>query len=68
MSLKAFHVFFIVVSIVFAVGFGVWGLREHSAGRNGGHLALGVISFAVGAALVAYLVSFVRKLRNPRLL
>jgi hypothetical protein len=67
MSLKAFHVFFIVVSIVFAAGFGVWGLREHSLGHNGRHLALGIISLLVGAALVAYLVSFVRKLRNPRL-
>ncbi len=67
MSLKAFHVFFIVVSILFAFGFGAWGLRAHGAGRDGGIFALAVFSLVAGAGLVVYLVTFVRKLRNPRL-
>jgi len=67
MSLKAFHIFFIVVSIIFAAGFGVWGLRAHSAGNDGAHLAFGVAGLVAGAALVAYLFSFLRKLRDTRL-
>jgi hypothetical protein len=67
MSLKAFHIFFIVVSILFAFGFGTWGLRAHAAGRDGAILALAVLSLVAGAGLVVYLVAFVRKLRNPRL-
>jgi hypothetical protein len=66
MSLKFFHVFFIVVSILFALGFGLWGLREHAAGHDGSHLALGVLSLIVGAALALYLVSFVKKMRSHR--
>ncbi|MFN0149797.1 MAG: hypothetical protein ACKVU1_03680 [bacterium] len=67
MSLKAFHVFFIIVSILFAAGFGVWNLRAHAAGDGGASLALGIAGFVAGAALVAYLFSFVRKLRDARL-
>jgi hypothetical protein len=67
MSLKAFHIFFIVVSILFAFGFGVWGLQAHAAGRDGAIYSLALLSLAVGAGLVVYLVAFIRKLRNPRL-
>ena len=68
MSLKAFHIFFIVVSILFAFGFGAWGLRAHGAGRDGMILVLAVLSVAAGLALIVYLVAFIRKLRNPRLM
>jgi hypothetical protein len=68
MSLKAFHIFFIIVSILFAFGFGAWGLRAHGAGRDGMILGLAVVSLAAGLGLVVYLVAFVRKLRNPRMM
>ena len=36
MSLKAFHIFFISVAVVFCIGLGIWCLNR------GGYLALGI--------------------------
>lgn len=53
MSLKAFHVFFIVTSIVFAAGFAFWAL-------NNGERRLAVLSFAATPLLIAYLIWFLK--------
>lgn len=58
MSLKAFHVFFISVAVLLAIGFGVWCLRE------GDRPAMGVASFVVAAALVVYEILFLKKLKT----
>ncbi len=57
MSLKAFHIFFICVSILTALGFGYWALK------NSSH-ALGIASLAVGVLLIAYLSWFVHKAKK----
>ena len=64
MSLKAFHIFFIVLSTLLAVGFGVWAVDDF--GRSGSmvHLALGVGSFIASGALVGYGIWFLRKLKH----
>ena len=64
MSLKAFHIFFIVLSTLLAVAFGVWAVNDF--GRSGSqlHLALGVGSFIASGALVWYGVWFLRKLKH----
>ena len=64
MGLKAFHIFFIVVSTALCVGFGVWAVNDF--GRTGSvvHLALGVGSFIGGILLVYYGVWFLRKLKG----
>ncbi len=64
MSLKAFHVFFVLVSIVLAVGFGFWGARDFVEHGNRVSLALGIGSFVAGVALVVYSGWFLRKMRN----
>jgi multisubunit Na+/H+ antiporter MnhC subunit len=60
MSLKAFHLIFIIVSIALAVGFGVWLIAQ------GGwmNVILGVISFGVGVGLVFYERYFLKKTKN----
>ena len=64
MSLKAFHILFIVVSTALCVFFGAWALREHST--HGGNLyrGLGLASFGAGAGLVVYGVWFLRKMKG----
>ncbi len=64
MSLKAFHIFFIIVSTLLALGFGVWAVDDF--GRSGSlvHLTLGVGSFVASVALVWYGVWFLRKLKH----
>jgi hypothetical protein len=64
MSLKAFHLVFIAVSIALSAFVAAWGLREWSATRSGTALALSVVFFASGVALVGYGMHVVRKLRD----
>jgi hypothetical protein len=55
MSLKAFHLLFITLSIVLTVFFGMWAFSMQ-------HAVVGVLSFISGAGLVVYEVRFVRKI------
>jgi hypothetical protein len=64
MSLKAFHVFFVIVSILCALGFGAWSLGDYSRTGNGGTLALGIAGFVAAGALVWYGFWFLRKLKG----
>ena len=60
MSLKAFHLIFIIVSIALAFGFGVWLVAQ------GGlmNIMIGVISFGVGVGLIFYERYFLKKTKN----
>lgn len=64
MSLKAFHVFFVIVSTLFALGFGAWAIGDYLRTGNPGVLTLGVLGFVAAAALVWYGLWFLRKLKN----
>ncbi len=64
MSLKTFHIFFIVVSVALCVGLGVWGIQDFGRSGNGVHLALGVGSFIGSIVLACYGVWFLRKLKG----
>ena len=64
MSLKAFHIIFIVLSTVLAVGLGVWATRDFAQSGSLAHLYLGVGSFIGSVVLVCYGVWFLRKLRH----
>jgi len=63
-SLKAFHVFFVILSVLCALGFGAWAVADYQRTGRGGILALGVLGFAAAAALVWYGLWFLRKLKN----
>ena len=64
MSLKAFHVFFVIVSVLCALGFGAWAVADYLRTGKGSVLALGVLGFAAAVALVWYGFWFLRKLKN----
>jgi len=64
MSLKAFHVFFIAVSILLAFGFGCWEGYHYFHEGAGTDLALSVLSLAGGVALIFYFRAVLKKLRN----
>ena len=63
MSLKAFHIFFITLSVLLCIGFGAWCLGSDYAQGRAAYTVAGAISFALGALLVAYEVVFLRKFR-----
>lgn len=58
MSLRAFHVFFILLSIVLAAGCAWW------AFATGAGAAFGWCSAAVSVALTFYGISFIKKSRK----
>ena len=65
MSLKHFHIFFIVVSTLVLFGLGAWGLNgyfKHDA--NGSNLIIALIAFVVGAVLIVYGIKVFQKLKD----
>lgn len=61
MSLKAFHVLFVTVCVVLALGFGVWAVYDYKKTGEVGSLIVGVVSVLIGFALIAYGRWFLRK-------
>ena len=68
MSLKAFHIFFIAVSVALAVGFGAWGVNEYLQNRTVAMLLMGLASFVIGGVLVVYGKRVWHKLNNLKIL
>lgn len=64
MSLRAFHIVFIVAAIVLAFLVGVWGLRD-AALHDGENRLLGIAALVVGVGLLGYGVWFIQKIRHP---
>lgn len=64
MSLKSFHIVFIVASILLSFLVGAWGIREYRAEGSGTGLAIGIFFYFGGIALVVYALRFVRKTRE----
>jgi hypothetical protein len=64
MSLKAFHIFFIALSVVMAFGFAAWLIDGYTKSNNMVLLLGGISSILAGAGLILYGVSFLRKLKH----
>lgn len=67
MSLKAFHIFFILISFGFLAAFGGWAVTRYLATQNMGLLALGIGSWVVGLALGVYGAWFLKKMKENSL-
>ena len=61
MSLRAFHIFFIIVSILFLAGFGVREALIFQGSGTTADILFSVGSFVFGVLLSAYLYRFVSK-------
>ncbi len=64
MSLKFFHVLFIVLATIGSVGFAVWSFRQVAAGAGGLYVVLGVLGLVVGVALAVYGRWFLKKTKD----
>ena len=64
MSLKAFHIFFISLSVLLTFGFAVWTFQSYT--ENGGFIVLmgSLISMLTGVGLIVYGINFLKKLKN----
>ena len=61
MTLKAFHVVFVLVATLSSAGFGVWSLTQHGETV---YLLLGGLSLAIAVALLIYGGWFLKKMKD----
>lgn len=64
MSLKAFHVVFVLSSILLCFGFGGWAIHARLHGGNRFEFVLGLMALAGGLALMVYFKAVLKKLRH----
>jgi membrane protein YdbS with pleckstrin-like domain len=68
MSLKGFHIVFIIFSTLLALGIGAWCVWVDLVEGAPIYLAGAICSFVVAVALVVYGVWFYRKMKRFRLI
>jgi hypothetical protein len=68
MSLKGFHIVFIIFSTLLALGIGAWCVWVDLVEGAPIYLAGAICSFVVALALVVYGVWFYRKMKRLRLI
>ena len=64
MSLKAFHIVFVVASVLLAFGFAGWGFVNFADDRNALNLLWGAIGIGMGIGLIFYGRFVLRKLKD----
>ena len=64
LGLKSFHIFFICISILLCLLVGVWGDQRYTVAQSTGGLAMAIIFFLSGAALVLYAFRYFGKLKR----
>ncbi len=64
MSLKAFHIVFIAMSILLSFFCGIWLLHEYASDRHAALLAAGIVLLLAGLGLIWYGKSVLRKLKH----
>ncbi len=64
MSLRASHIFVILASILLAIFYGAWSLKDYFDSGYRLSLYLGVLSFLVAGILVPYILWFLKKIRS----
>jgi len=63
MSLRTFHIIFIVCSIILAIGFGYWAMRNFQQQQLPAYLWTAVTSFLAAVGLIVYEYFFLKKVK-----
>jgi uncharacterized membrane protein YozB (DUF420 family) len=64
MSLRAFHIVFVIVTIVLSLYVALWGIREFSQERSAMALTLAILFLAMAVGLMVYGKKAFAKLRD----
>jgi membrane protease YdiL (CAAX protease family) len=64
MSLRVFHIVFVIVCIALSLWVGVWGIHDYMQERSIGALALAIVFLLSGLVLVLYGRRAFEKLRD----
>jgi len=65
MSLRFFHLLFILCAFVLTDMFGAWAVWRHGQQPDTGLLIAGIVSFALGFGIAGYAIYFVQKPGSP---
>lgn len=63
LSIKSFHIFFISLSILITIGYGIWQLQNPAFNSNL-EMVLGVFGISVGIGLSVYLQRVIKKFKT----
>jgi len=63
-SLKAFHIFFVTLSVMLAVGFTIWALNDYRTSERASSLVGAGISSVGAIGMIVYGRWFLQKLRR----
>jgi ABC-type Mn2+/Zn2+ transport system permease subunit len=64
MSLRAFHLLFIVMSVILTAFFAAWAFGEYRTSQDLTYAVAAVASLAAGIGLIAYLAAFLKKTKR----
>ncbi len=64
MSLKAFHIIFIIASIILIFYFAGWSLSWYKTLNKLGYLVSACFSFLLAIGLIVYEINFISKFKN----
>jgi len=64
MSLKAFHVLFLIAAVLLTIGFGVYSILQFKNGSPMSYLFMGVGSSILGVGLIVYSSFILKKLKR----
>lgn len=64
MSLRAFHIIFIIVCVAFSLFMAIWGVREYMNRQTSTALTVGIVFGIAGAGLLVYGVKAYQKLKD----
>ena len=66
MSLKGFHIAFIIASVLLSAFFAAWGFQQYTVNSRPAFLVAAAGGLVAGISLIYYLLWFIKKLRNVR--
>ncbi|MBL8013878.1 MAG: hypothetical protein JNN05_08530 [Candidatus Omnitrophica bacterium] len=61
MSIKAFHIFFIICAVIISLLFAVWAITKGDNSASSSYFFAGCLSFGIALGLGCYGVFFIRK-------
>lgn len=64
MSLKYFHLLFILTATVVSLFFGFWAIQAAMNRTHASYFLLGALSFVAGICLIVYSIQFLKKFKG----